>query len=103
MIEPISYILAPSAFGPIGIAWREVDQEAKVWHVFLSDGAARAEDRLAGIWYRIFVAVQELVDATAASWGSGDGSRDQLSRARPPAARTGGAGEPRDPPVNQAF
>jgi methylated-DNA-[protein]-cysteine S-methyltransferase len=50
MIETISYTLVPSAFGPIGIAWREVDQEAKVWHVFLSDGTARAEDRLAAAY-----------------------------------------------------
>jgi methylated-DNA-[protein]-cysteine S-methyltransferase len=75
MIEPISYTLVPSAFGPIGIAWCEVDQDAKAshsflsnlfsgevladglgnqaakaWHIFLSDGAARAEDRLAAAY-----------------------------------------------------
>ncbi|MFL7807568.1 MAG: methylated-DNA--[protein]-cysteine S-methyltransferase [Anaerolineae bacterium] len=50
MIETISYTLVPSAFGPVGIAWREIDREAKVWHVFLSQGATRAEDRLAAAY-----------------------------------------------------
>jgi methylated-DNA-[protein]-cysteine S-methyltransferase len=66
MIEPISYTLVPSAFGPIAIAWRETDQEAKVWHVFLSDGTARAEDRLAAAypdcWFVSHPAIDRLAD-----------------------------------------
>lgn len=66
MIESISYTLVPSAFGPIAIAWREVDQEAKVWHVFLSDGTARAEDRLAeaypDCWYVSHPAIDRVAE-----------------------------------------
>lgn len=65
MIETISYTLVPSAFGPVGIAWREVDQAARVWHVFLSQGTTRAEDRLAAAYPGCCFASDPAIDGVA--------------------------------------
>ncbi len=46
-MEPICYVLIATDYGPIAIAWRAVNGDAKVRQVLLSDGSHRAEDRLA--------------------------------------------------------
>jgi methylated-DNA-[protein]-cysteine S-methyltransferase len=64
-MDPISYTLIPSAFGPIAIAWGEVDQAAKAWHILLSDETARAEDRLAAVYPGCLYASHPAIDGLA--------------------------------------
>lgn len=46
-MEAVCYEVMPSAYGPVAVVWREENGGAKVRQVMLSDGAMRAEDRLA--------------------------------------------------------
>ena len=65
-MEPISYVLIPSAFGPIGIAWHEVGGTAKVRRILLSDGPLRVEDRLAAAYPGCLFASHPAIDGLTA-------------------------------------
>jgi len=65
-MEPISYVLIPSAFGPIGIAWHEADGTVKVRRILLSDGPLRVEDRLAAAYPGCLFASHPAIDGLTA-------------------------------------
>jgi len=65
-MEPISYVLIPSAFGPIGVAWHEVDGTAQVRRILLSGGPLRVEDRLAAAYPGCLFASHPAIDDLAA-------------------------------------
>ncbi|MBN1641089.1 MAG: methylated-DNA--[protein]-cysteine S-methyltransferase [Anaerolineae bacterium] len=65
-MEPICYELLPSAYGPIGIVWREVDGGAKVRQILLSDGSGRAEDRLVELYPGCLFASHPAIDRLVA-------------------------------------
>jgi methylated-DNA-[protein]-cysteine S-methyltransferase len=64
-MEPTCYVLIPTAYGPVAIAWREVNGGARVRRVLLSDGSQRAEDRLGEAYPDALFASDPAIDRLA--------------------------------------